>query len=156
MAGPSLRLDRSRDYATVHGETEVPIHAFQDGLPFGPDGELVESALSDEQKAIVERKLARIRASKPKVKDAGSEPNPAGPPGAGQSNAPGINDAINFESWLRGLERHTPQALFAEARARWSRSFSNLTDLVEFLVYDQKVIAADEVSPDILPRGNEP
>ena len=148
MAGPSLRLDRSRDYATVHGDTPVAIFAMQDGLPFGPDEELVTSILTEEQKAIVERRLSKMK-PKPK-KDAGSDQAEAG----GLLDVTG--DAINFVSWLKGLQRYPLKNLFEEARRRWSKNFTTVNDLIEFLVFDQQVASLDEVSQEVLSRGDAP
>jgi hypothetical protein len=143
MASPTLKLDRSRTFATCHGENLT--HAFeQDGLPFNFQGELVARLITPEQKALVDKKLKRL------AKLAGKAPGdePAAPGDAATSDEVSDADAsteMNFEQWLKDEVRYEPHAVFKEAKRRYSKNFSNYRDLAEFLVAEENICGPEDV-----------
>lgn len=162
----NLKLDRSRDHATVHGEGAT--HAFeQDGLPFDHQGELVMDLVRPEQMPFVQKKLRRL------AKLAGEAPAPTAPPPEppSQGNESKIDgDAgdddddddkddnpasdMNFEAWLKDEVKYQQHEVFKEARRRYNKVFTNYRDLAEFLVFEENVIGPDEVPTKLGPRGD--
>lgn len=137
-----IKLDRSRDFATVHGEGMT--HAFeQDGLPFDHHGSLVEALVPPDKQAMVEKKLRRLA----KKVDKGTDQ----PTSSDGDEAQGSD--INFELWLKDEARYQPHELYNEARRRFSKNFSNLTDLAEFLVFDENVCPPEDVPTKLGQRG---
>lgn len=160
MTAPSIRLDRSRPVAEVHGEVEHGLTFIQDGLPFSNQGELIEALLTtDEQRETVEKKLRRLK----KLAEAQQEPQPQSTSTAGndddEDDEEGGDDDTetsndyNFEAWLRDEVRYIPGKLFKAARERFNRQFSTFADLAEFLVHDQKLMPAEQV-PTKLKRAD--
>jgi hypothetical protein len=149
LTDPKLMLDRSRAYATVHGEGVI--HAFeQDGLPFNQQGELVEKLVkTKEHKALVEKKLKRLAKL-----TAGAPPEPVV-----EDDKPETEDDdsdlgkdINFEAWLKDEVQYEPNLLFKEAKRRFNKHFSAFDQLAEYLVYDEQVVGPSEVPTKLRPR----
>lgn len=141
----TLTLDRSRTYATVHGENTDGIAFMQDGVPFDVRGALIEDKVSEDKKAFVAQKmkkaarLARQADGPPAPGDSGqNDPND-------DSDGPIDPSDVNFEAWLRDEVRYTPPVLFAAARKRFSKTFSNYRDLAEFLVFEEKIMNVEDV-----------
>lgn len=150
MTEVRLRMDRSRKFSTVHGES-VPgdvnhgVFYKQDGLPFDAAGILVEARLTPDQRNLADHKIKKLKAVKPVKNEAGDDDEPAETEGA-------ASDDVNFEAWLRGEVRYPPFTLFGAAKKRFQVNKTKIADLVEFLVFEQRVIPENEVSPKLLPR----
>src|SRR5690606_30932714 len=68
-----IALDKTRPFATVHGDTgSLNICFEQDTLPFDAAGNLIEKALNADQRKMLEKRLARQAAApkKPAAADA--------------------------------------------------------------------------------------
>jgi hypothetical protein len=162
------RLDRSIYHSSVHGEFDDPVRFWQDGLPFDTHGELVESKLTGEQSKQLEAQRARggakaaapppeVAAPPPEAPPvgefAGIEPEqsaPSDPPLADQEND------VNLELWLKGERKYQSGRVFAAARARFNKAFTNYADLVDFLVYDARLMTANEVTARLRPKDENP
>lgn len=142
-----ITLDRSRAFATVHGEGIT--HAFeQDGLPFNHHGRLVMELVPKEKRAIVEKKmkrLAKLESNEPKET---VETDVAADDDAGD----GDGSDINFEAWLKDEVKYQQHELFKEARKRFSKTFMNYRDLAEFLVFEENVCGPEDVPTKLGPK----
>lgn len=144
MTGPKLKLDRSRPFATCHGEGLT--HAFeQDGLPFDHQGELAEKQVkTPAQKALVEKKMRRL--VKLQAGAPSSDPDLQEPPTPPDDDDEGNENAeMNFEAWLKDEVQYPQHVVFKEARRRFNKVFTNYKALAEFLVYDEQVLGPDDV-----------
>ena len=149
MALPT-RLDRSIYFATEHGEPGDATRYWQDGLAFDAHGELVDSRLTEDQRARLDTQRAKTpadpgQADAPPRRD---RPEQAVPE---SDFLPGDGEA-NLELWLKGEKKYGAGKVLAAARARFNKSFTNFTDLVDFLVYDQRLMPASEVTPRLRPK----
>lgn len=56
-------------------------------------------------------------------------------------------DYVNFVSWLRGEVKYEPHLLFKAARARYHKNYTDIRQLVEDLVIDEKLVPEEALSP---------
>jgi hypothetical protein len=148
MSAPTLKLDRSRYHATVHGENAT--HAFeQDGLPFNHQGELVEKLVSKEKRPLVEKKLKRLAklASGTPV-----EPEVVEKTEDDDDDEGDASSEMNFEQWLKDQVRYEQHAVFKEAKKRYNKVFSNYRDLAEFLVFEENICGPEDVPTKLGPK----
>lgn len=145
MAEPKVRMDRSRDYSTIHGERtpgdrHAAVHFYQDGLPFDSQGVLIveHPDVLENPKLIelVDRKLKK--AAKAKIEAPGDDPD--------ASSEEGPAD-INLESWACGEQQVVWQEVSNAIGKRFSRRVSNKTAAIELLV-TEKVVRYDDLSPE--------
>lgn len=143
MTGPKLQLDRSRAFATCHGEGLT--HAFeQDGLPFDHQGDLATSMVkTPAQKALVEKKMRRL--VKLQAGAPSSDPDLQEPPAPPDDDEGDEGTAMNFEAWLKDEVQYPQHEVFKEARRRFNKVFTNYKALAEFLVYEEQVLGPDDV-----------
>ena len=140
---PVIKLDRSRDFATVHGEGMT--HAFeQDGIPFDHQGVLVAGLVPDHKKDLVERKLKRLARLEEPMGPTDDESDEGGDAVADGSD-------MNFEAWLKDEVRYPQHEVFKEAKKRFSKVFTNYRDLAEFLVFDENICSRDQVPTKLGP-----
>ena len=144
QTAPYVRMDRSRDYSTVHGERlagdrHADVHFFQEGLPFDSRGHLIADhpdVLGDE---TLKKKAEKLLKNAAKAK----------------SKAPGDADAddnggdrdeavpVNLETWARG-EVEWPWLEISQAIAkRFSKRISNKRDALELLIAEHVVSPSD-------------
>lgn len=146
----ALRLDRTRKHSTVHGEVSHGLAFYQDGLPFNASGEIImELVNTPERKAIYERKMRKAQ-----KKPAAAPADPAEAAAADADDDPASDDDVNIEAWARGLEKVEWTALQRYARKRFSKMFRGKEDLIEFLVFDEKIIALEDVAPSLRPKAD--
>ena len=156
MQGQALRLDRTRKHSSVHGEVEYGLAYKQDGLPFDNQGELIkELVTTPEQKALVEKKLRRLaKVAMPKEAPPAELPKePAAITTDDDDDDKGSDDDVNFDAWARGMERVEWNTLQRVARKRFNKVFKSKDDIVEFLVFDEKVLALEDVAPALRPKS---
>lgn len=147
-------LDRTRKHASVHGEAEHGLAYKQDGLPFNAQGELIEALVNTpEQKATLERKLKKLKHKRPAVSEPAKEPTAAASGEADDDDAPDDYD-INFDAWARGIERYEWIVLQRAAKKRFSKVFTSKEQLIEFLVFDAKIIALADVADALRPKAD--
>lgn len=156
---PTLRLDRSRPYSECHGERtgddpHKDVHYFQDSLPFDasyvlvPDDGKTEGWLTKhvdgtgvvqtiarqplynaEMRRTLARRIARLERQGTVVNDAAE---------------------VDFLAYLTGESKYGQQALFDAAATRFHRKFSRLTDLVDYLIYEEQVCTEQQAAADVL------
>jgi hypothetical protein len=148
----ALRLDRTRKHSTVHGEVEHGLAYYQDGLPFNAGGELIAALVrTPEQKATLERKMRKAQ------KKPAAETQPAQtdtqPSDTADDDAPTDED-VNFDAWARGLEKVEWTTLQRVGRKRFSKTFKSKEDLIEFLVFDEKILPLEDVAPSLRPKAD--
>lgn len=157
MQGPALRLDRTRKHASVHGEVAHGLAYKQDGLPFNALGELIPQLVATkEQKALVEKRIKKLanKAAPAQPETKTDADNPIAENSAVDEEGDGdTDDDVNFDAWARGQERVEWTALQKAARKRFSKVFKSKEDIVEFLVFDAKILALEDVTPNLRPKG---
>lgn len=152
-----VRMDKSRDHATVHGERipgdpHAAVHFTQNGLPFDAQGILIidhpvfePDSEKPSKHAIQLRERAdklmtkAIKSAKPKVEgEAADVDNDDG----GTDDGP-----ANLETWARG-EAKVPWNEVTQAIAkRFSRRVSNKHDAIELLV-EERVVSRGDLSDE--------
>lgn len=144
---PVVRLDRSREFSTVHGERApgdplAGVCFYQEGLPFDSSGILLPHAIDKEDKrlrALVEKKVARAtKAMQPRAEgEAADEEDADGEDTSG----------VNLESWLRGEAEYAWFAVSAAIAKAYGRKGMKMADAVAFLVDEKRLIPFDQVAP---------
>jgi len=163
----TIRVDRSRDHATIHGERgpdDPHRTAFflQDGLYFDAGGALIPELVPPELKAKVEKKLCKLNGGKmpdetPQAAPAGENDPASSVDDAGKGNeADGddddkSSDDINLEAWLTGSANYQWFAISKAIRERFKKNVSKAEDAVVFLVGDQKIVGLDQVADKFKP-----
>lgn len=154
---PAVRMDKSRDFATVHGE-RVPgsphanVHFYQNGLPFDSQGILIHDHDDFElgkDKPSAHALMIRARAEN-LIQKAAKRVKPAGESGVAAEDEieeDGDKGPANLEQWARGEVRVPwPEVTQAIAR-RFSKRVSNKRDAIELLVVE-RVVAKGELSDE--------
>lgn len=145
MAEPKVRMDRSRDYSTIHGERpagdrHAAVHFYQDRLPFDSQGFLIveHPDILDDPKLVdlVDRKLKK--AAKAKIEAPGDDPD------ASSDDSP---TDVNLEAWARGEQQVTWQEVSNAIGKRFTRRVQSKAAAIEFLV-TEKVVSYDNLSPE--------
>lgn len=151
MTAPArLRLDKSRAYSTIHGErTPGDPHqlAFycQEGIHFDAQGLHIEHLLDEKTLALVEKRLKRQAKAAPK--DDADEPEEGdGEPASDKDSGAG---EVNLELWLRGEAKYPWFAITKTVRDRYHQNISKQSDMVAFLVLDEKVVEVDQLDPQL-------
>lgn len=154
----NLRMDRSRDHATVHGERpaddpHVNVHFMQDGMPFDARGYLIYDLITEEKiKAIADRKLKKLKASPSTADEDTGAPDDKTPDDkpADDEPSPSADTAdVNLEAWLRGEVSYPWFMVKKAVRDAHSTNIAKTADMVEFLVHDLKIIPREQVSPEL-------
>lgn len=147
-------LDKSRDYGTQH-PPEFGVFYFQDGYPFDQDGKIVEAMLTDPQKEALAKKVSAAVAAKPpapavtKGKAPAVEPKPESDTEPKEQTEPeGTEDGLNLTAWLKGEESYPFPEIQKAVKARFNVWKTGKRDLVLFLVEDQKLVEAGELSAE--------
>ena len=156
MVAPRLRMDRSKDFSTIHGERtpgdpHARVHFFQDGLPFDSQGFYLDGFLDDSSdpegklRALVERRLRKLE-GQPLPADADAEALDEQVAKAGAKGGAGQDD-VNLEAWARG----EAQYIFGEVRAAIKKRFGQVVKdqkvAIELLALDEKVVPEDQIAP---------
>lgn len=153
---PRLRMDRSRPHGTIHGErlpgdVHQNSHYSQDGMFFDAGGFLLYDLIQDEKvKKLADQRIKKLAAIKPAKAGADGADNDPG------DTSPGDPSDVNLDAWLRGEMSYDWHLITKLVRERYSQNISSKLAMVEFLVFDEKIIAEDQVAPDLralLPRG---
>lgn len=155
MPLPKVRMDRSRAYATIHGERgpgdrHAGIQFIQDGIPADASGHFVfdhpdmaePGPEGDKRRRAAERKLKKavaLQAKQPKslrAADDGQNDDEADrAESEDEEDAKDDElDPINLEAWLRGEQQVEWQEVTQEIARRYKRRISKLEDAVAFLV----------------------
>lgn len=161
---PKVRMDRGKDYATVHGErehgsTHALVHFYQDGLPFDSNGFLLfdhavfelgsenPSAQALKLRALAERKLKKASKNRPAepAPDDADAPSDDDDRDQDEGDDGDDDDSVNLEAWLRGEQDVQWHILTQEIARRYKRRVANLPDAVVFLV-EQNVVPPDQVA----------
>lgn len=147
-----LRLDRSRPHGTIHGERppgdrHQQAHFTQDGITFDSQGFHIDELIEDDKvRALVDRRLKKQGAPKADDDDAGSDNAETDPPPTG-GGSPASTD-VNLEAWLRGEEKYQWFTITKTVRERFSNNITKATEMIEFLIYDQKIIPEADLAPE--------
>jgi len=156
-SNPRLRIDKSRPHSTIHGERgpDDPhkLSAFhQDGIYFDAQGLHLDHLIEDDKtRALVDKRLKRqTKAARPAAEQDGDDDGDDNDIGGGKQG--GGDDAaadVNLESWLRGDAKYQWFAITKAVRDRYHQNITKQRDMLEFLVFDAKVISEDELADDL-------
>jgi hypothetical protein len=141
-----VRMDRSRDYSTIHGERPAGdryanVHFFQDKMPFDSRGVLLPDHPDVLENEELKKKVERLLKNAAKAKIAAP-----GDADADSNGEEGEKIPVNLEAWARG-ESDWPWLEVTQAIARrYSRRVMNRRDALELLV-SEKAVAAADLSP---------
>jgi hypothetical protein len=156
-----VRMDRSRDHATVHGDrlpadVHVNVHFYQNGLPFNAAGILIADHPDIEADPKLQARVARLleKAAKARAAAPGNDADDPddedrdeddrldGDEGEGTDNDP---EPVNLEAWARG-EQEVPWQQVSDAIARrFSRRITGKRDALELLI-ENHVLSIGAVS----------
>lgn len=160
VESPRVRMDRSRSFATIHGDRQVddPLYGVayrQDGIPCDAEGfflfehkdMLRKGRDGDHARKMAEKHIKRalLAAAKAPPKPARAAPSDdeddevdadgvARDGGEGEDEGDGLLPAINLGEWLRGRQ-DVPWADVSQEIARaYKRRIAKVDDAVPFLV----------------------
>jgi hypothetical protein len=149
-----VRMDRGRDFSTVHGErtpgdVHAAVHFYQDRLPFDSNRFLIvdhPDILKDPKlQALVEKKLKKAEKAKPVAAAEGTDALSDDNTEVDDDEDEEILDPVNLEMWARG-ESEYPWTDVSQAIAqRFKRRVPSKAAAIEFLV-DEKIIAVADLS----------
>jgi hypothetical protein len=172
---PVIILDRSKKFSTIHGERSpddphYQVHFWQDDLPFDSNGELVaddgktavwDTVDPDDSKKTIrhhplysEKRRARLKAKQDRAAKAQVDHEPVVDEDSAEEEQAAASSDVNLVAWLEGKARYKPYQLYAAAKVRYAKHYTRLRDLVEDLVYEEKLVPEDRVSPDLLALVN--
>lgn len=149
-------MDRSRDYATVHGERlagdrHAKVFFYQDGLPFDSQGELLADhpdITEDPKKAAkVERLQARAAKLLEKARgDRDEDDDEDDEDKEKSSEDDGVeDDPINLADWARGTQKLQWQLVTNAIAQRFAVRVSDKRGALELLVAE-RVVSKGELS----------
>lgn len=148
----SKTLDRSRPFGTVHPPYEGA-HFEQDGYHFDVEGKLVEALLTVEQKNRLAAQKSKDKAKPPRPPadppPAGAAPSGSPPPSASEESGDEDENAINLEQWLRDDASANFKDVRSAVKARYGVWETAKAGVVAFLVNEQKLLAAEEIDPEL-------
>lgn len=163
-----IKLDKSRYHSEVHGEAQHGLAAFQDGLPFNHQGELIQVMITPDLQVIVDKKLRKIAKLQAASAPASTPQTPPPPPPAASDDKDGddqnaaddddeddgdVSDEVNFEQWLKDEVKYPWHLIAGAAKKRFSKHFKNAKELAEFLVYDENLVGPEDVPTKLGPKG---
>jgi hypothetical protein len=130
-----IMLDRSLYFSTCHGEITDNVFYRQGGLPFDGAGHLVEKALDEAAKKVVAKKRAELAKKPAEEGETTGKVDPAD---------------VNLEQWLRREVKYPFHVIANVMRERYHKQFANFGQVVDFLVFEQKLLPEDKVAKDLL------
>jgi hypothetical protein len=147
-----VRLDKSRDYATVHGDRRPgdphhEVHFYQYGLPFNAHGILLADhpeIEADPKKTAAMEKLMK-RAAKVKVEAPVGDATDEILDGEGED---GDKPDLNLEMWARGEQKWPWQQVSDAIAARFAKRVTSKKDAAELLV-EERVVSIGSLSDDL-------
>jgi hypothetical protein len=149
-----VRLDKSRDYATVHGDRRPgdphhEVHFYQFGLPFNAHGELIadhpEIGADPRKQAAVEKLMKR--AVKVKQEAPGDEVDKLLGNGGGDDDDDDT-PVLNLEMWARGEQKWPWQQVSDAIAARFAKRVTDKKGAVEVLI-EERVVNAGQLSNEL-------
>lgn len=153
---PQIKMDRSRDYSTVHGDRgpgdpHRHVHFYQNGLPFNAQGilvidhpEMTEESPEGEKRRAAAEKLIR-RAMKHQAK---AEPDDADRADVTDDDGDEDDDnggIVNLEEWITGRQQYPWAEVGNAIAARYSKRVVSQPEAVVFLV-EEKLVPANQVA----------
>jgi hypothetical protein len=154
-ATPQVRMDKSRTFATVHGDrlagdTHQNVHFYQDGLPFDAKGMLVadhpEVVSNDKLMALVERKMKKAQKAAPVenlTAPAGDGDDDEVDGDSDDGDKAGADEPINLSSWARGEQKLEWQLVTNAIGQRFSVRVGSKLHAIELLLKEGIVTKGD-------------
>jgi hypothetical protein len=146
----TVTLDKSRDYGTIHPPHEGAYY-HQGGFYFDHDGKLVENLMTDEQRQKIRRSLPAPPSGQGNPANTTTTEATGNDGSAGDDSTAGNGDGEtgpNLTAWLKGEEEIKTRDVQDLIKARYGKVCTKLTDMVEFLVIEQKVVEVSELKPE--------
>lgn len=143
---PVIRMDRSRDFGTVHGDrphgdAHYKVAFYQDGLPYDPQGLLMldhpDIVGSEEKQAKVMRLIERSKKLLEKARgerDEDDEDEDEDEDGDGEDKTP-----IDLKSWARGEQKLQWQLVTNAIAQRFAVRVSDKRGALELLIVERVV-----------------
>lgn len=166
MSAPQVRMDKSRDFATTHGERlpgdrDVDVHFTQDGLPFNSRGILLsehpiltaETPEAAKLRRKVERRLEKLAKAKPIARasdtDAPADDDEDEDRDEAERDEEDEDDdgpqPVNLEAWAKGEEEVQWNEITQAIAARYHKRVSNKKDALELLI-EERVVSSGALS----------
>ena len=148
---PIVRLDKSRDFATVHGDRppgdpHLNVGFYQNGLPYNYEEKLIADhpeVERDPKKKELAEKLLKRAAKQAKNKVATAE-NSGDPLNLNDPKAP-----VNLSAWARGEQDVVWQEVTNAIARRFAVRVGNKRDALELLL-EEKIVAKNDLSDEHL------
>lgn len=166
MSAPQVRMDRSRDFATTHGERlpgdrDVDVHFTQDGLPFNSRGILLiehpiltaETPEAAKLRRKVERRLEKLAKAKPIARasdtDAPADDDEDEDRDEAERDDEDEDDEgpepVNLEAWAKGEQEVQWNEVTQAIAQRYHKRVSNKKDALELLI-EERVVSSGALS----------
>lgn len=161
-----IRLDKTKYHShaigdRIPGDPHYRVAFMQGGLPFDIEGILLPddgktepwTAMNADNKLVThyplyDPKMRKLVADKMARLNRQAE-SPDAPieidGNSDESERMAASDDVNLESWLRGEIQYQAWKLFAAAKKRFGKNYTQLKTLVEDLVLDEKIVPEDQV-----------
>lgn len=147
-----VRLDRSRDHSTIHGERRPDdlhynVYFYQYGLPFDAHGILIDNhpeIEADPRKKAAMEKLMK-KATKVKVTAPGDAALDALLDGEEESDD---TPDLNLEMWARGEQKWPWQQVSDAIAARFSKRVTDKKGAVEVLI-EERIVSIGALSVEL-------
>jgi hypothetical protein len=147
---PVVRMDKSKDYSTVHGERlpndrHAKVFYYQDGLPFSADEKLIvdHPDITEDTTGRLKERVAHLQ--KQAIKRQTTAPGD----GATDDNDDDRDEApaeVNLSAWAQG-EKFPWQSVSNAIARRFARRVNNKRDAIELLI-EEHVVSVDKLSAD--------
>lgn len=156
MKTPKLRLDRGRDFSSVHGERapgdrHATVHFYQDLLPFDAQGFLLmdHPDVTENPKlvALVERKLKKLEKTKPVAAedDTDALSDDDNDVDGDDDEDDDVQEPVNLEMWARGEAEYPWQEISNAIAIRFKRRVPSKQAAIEFLI-EERVVSIGALS----------
>lgn len=147
-----VRLDRSRDHSTIHGERRPDdlhynVYFYQYGLPFDAHGILIDDhpeIEADPRKKAAMEKLMK-KAAKVKITAPGDAALDALLDGEEESDD---TPDLNLEMWARGEQKWPWQQVSDAIAARFSKRVTDKKGAVEVLI-EERIVSIGALSAEL-------
>lgn len=144
-AAPVVRMDRSRDFGTVHGEKlpgdrHAKVFFYQDGLPFNAEGILVVDHLDITEDPAKQAKVQKLLARSAKLLEAArGERDEDDDDEDEEDEEKDDKSPINLEQWARGEQKLQWQLVTNAIAQRFAVRVSDKRSALELLIAERVV-----------------
>lgn len=160
---PVDTLDRSRAFATVHGEdTDGQAYAQRalglEGWPYDHEGKLMFDKLNAKQIAKYEQKQKEAEERAEAAKNAPVEPeNYEDEQEDAVERVKPVsqddpNEDVNLVQWLTGQQNYKPFEIQTAIKSRFGANKPNMKEAARYLIEEQKLVPWERVKQSLRPQ----